>query len=344
MSNFILKINEILSNNEPVVLATIVSSQGATPRSTGAQMIVLMDGTAIDTIGGGLVEQKVIKKALKVFSSKQSTLAYYNLTGKDAASMDMICGGRLSVSIAFIDSTDENKLLFQKAVQLLNEETEFLLVTGYTNGGGSRALALERALLTADGIVAGHLAMEDALKGYLEKITPKTPMTVSFNDHHYFIEPFGTKETVYIFGGGHVSEQIAKLTDLIEMHTVVLDDREEYANKRRFQTADVVVLDNFETAFDQLDIHNNSYIIIVTRGHIHDRTVLRQALKTTPKYIGMIGSRKKRDAIYESLIMEGIDPEDLKQVHSPIGLDINSETPQEIAVSIIAELIAVRRG
>lgn len=111
-----------------------------------------------------------------------------------------------------------------------------------------------------------------------------------------------------------------------------------------FPTAEVKVIDDFESVFTGLDIDEDSYIIIVTLGHLHDRTVLRQALKTNAAYIGMIGSKRKRDFIYKSLIMEEFTIDDLNRVYSPIGLSIRSETPQEIAVSIIAELISVKRG
>jgi xanthine dehydrogenase accessory factor len=344
MSHLLSKISDIISKNQPMVLTTIVNSDGSTPRTAGSKMIVLPDGTIIDTIGGGLVEDKVIKKALKVFDSKQPTIAHYKLSGKDADSMDMICGGQLSISLEFIAPGEDNKTLFQKAAHLFDEKIAFLLITRYANGGGSRSLTLQRAILTDEGVVAGDLSISEALHNYLIKVAPKSPTALNFDDQQYFIEPFGTKETVYIFGGGHVSKQIAILTDIIEMQTVVLDDRKEFANKKHFQTADVTVLDNFETSFDGLEIDNNSYVIIVTRGHLHDKTVLREALKTDARYIGMIGSKRKRDFIYKSLIMEGFTIDDLNRVYSPIGLSIHSETPQEIAVSIVAELISVRRG
>ncbi len=125
----------------------------------------------------------------------------------------------------------------------------------------------------------------------------------------------------------------------------MLDDREEFANRERFKEADEIKpLVFFENSFEDLDINQDSYIVIVTRGHVHDRTVLEQALRTNAGYIGMIGSKRKRNAIYKALLNQGLGPGDTDRVHSPIGLEIGAETPQEIAVSIIAELIAVRAG
>jgi xanthine dehydrogenase accessory factor len=136
---------------------------------------------------------------------------------------------------------------------------------------------------------------------------------------------------------------VAALTRRVGLHTVVLDDRAEYANQERFPGADdIIVLASFENAFQDIEIGADSYLVIVTRGHSHDRTVLAQALGSRAGYIGMMGSRRKRDTIYESLIREGFQREDLQRVRCPIGLEIGAESPEEIAVSIVAELILVR--
>jgi len=125
--------------------------------------------------------------------------------------------------------------------------------------------------------------------------------------------------------------------------TVVLDDRSEYANKERFPLADSVhVISSFEECLDDFDINCDSYIVIVTRGHLHDKVALAGALRTDAGYIGMIGSRAKRDAVYAALLAEGFEPEDLSRVHCPIGLAIGGELPGEIAVSIVAEMVRVR--
>jgi len=130
---------------------------------------------------------------------------------------------------------------------------------------------------------------------------------------------------------------------MVEFRTVVLDDRAEFANRKRFaETDEVIVLENFDNAFGGVVIDPDAYIVIVTRGHSHDKTVLAQALKTDAGYIGMIGSRTKRDTIYRALKQEGFTQTDIDRVHSPIGMDIGAETPEEIAISIVAELVRVR--
>ena len=156
------------------------------------------------------------------------------------------------------------------------------------------------------------------------------------------LEPVFSEPTVYMFGGGHISEQLAPLAKKVHFKVVVVDDREMFANRERFPEADEVIVSEFEKCFDQLNIDDSSYIIIVTRGHLYDGFVLEQALRTNARYIGMIGSKKKIKTLYEILVKKGVSKETLNRVHAPIGLDINSETPEEIAVSIVAQLIKTR--
>jgi xanthine dehydrogenase accessory factor len=161
----------------------------------------------------------------------------------------------------------------------------------------------------------------------------------------FFIDPIFIPGTVFLFGAGHVSQQVAEVATLVKLRTVVLDDREEFANPKRFPKADqIIMLFSFDQAFANLEIDSDSYVVIVTRGHLHDKTVLEQALRTKAGYIGMIGSKRKRDMLYQTLLNEGYTQEDIDRVYCPIGLNIGGETPEEIAVSIVAELIKVRSG
>ncbi len=158
------------------------------------------------------------------------------------------------------------------------------------------------------------------------------------------LEPVASEPTVFIFGCGHISTCLAPLVKIVGFKVVVVDDRPDFANRERFPEADEVVVDAFEGLLEKLRIDENSYLILVTRGHLYDRLLLEQALQTQARYIGMIGSRRKIRMLYESLVEKGISKTLLGGVHAPIGLEIGAETPEEIAVSILAELIQVRAG
>ncbi|MBQ6496315.1 MAG: XdhC family protein [Firmicutes bacterium] len=158
-----------------------------------------------------------------------------------------------------------------------------------------------------------------------------------------FIEEFKLKSNAYIFGGGHVAYALEPLLRHVDFTTTVIDDREEYANPERYPNAErTIVCDTFDHCFDELELDDDSYIVIVTRGHRGDLQVLRQALQQPNAYIGMIGSKRKNRLLYDTLMEEGVTQEQLDYVHAPIGLKIKSETPEEIGISIVAEMIEVR--
>jgi xanthine dehydrogenase accessory factor len=161
----------------------------------------------------------------------------------------------------------------------------------------------------------------------------------------FFIDPIHLPERVYIFGGGHIGFHVASLAKKVGFDYVVIDDRAEYASAERFPDALNLVVDDPGTVAKKLKVTNNTFIIIVTRGHKDDYNVLRSVIEKAARYIGMIGSKTKRSQIFDKLrTMDGISDYLLKKIHSPIGIDIGAETPEEIALSIVAELIKVRRN
>ncbi len=157
-----------------------------------------------------------------------------------------------------------------------------------------------------------------------------------------FIEPIGCP-VVYVFGAGHIGKSVIHLAAMAGLNTVIVDDRERFANQENFPEASRIVVSNFQRAFEELEFSPNSYIVIVTRGHKSDLLVLSEAVKTSASYIGLIGSKAKISRIYRQLVRDGASPESLKRVRAPIGLDIGARLPEEIAVSIVAQLIAHRR-
>jgi xanthine dehydrogenase accessory factor len=166
---------------------------------------------------------------------------------------------------------------------------------------------------------------------------------VSVGKTNCFIEIVGRRPEVIIFGAGHLSFYIAKFAKLVNFAVKVCDDREEFANKERFPDANEVIVENFENIFERVKVDENSYLVIVTRGHKYDEAVLEKALKTSAKYIGMIGSRRKVITILQRLREKGLSKETLNRICSPMGISIGAVTPEEIALSTVSELVKIRR-
>lgn len=341
----IQKICRLLEAGRPFVLATIISQSGSTPRTAGARMIIRADGTIDGTIGGGPVEGAVMAAAPDILCSGRFEIRSFDLDRSGASGeMDMICGGRLDVLMERISPEPEVNRIFQTLEEARRGGRKYLLAANLPEAGDSRK-GIVRAVMFEDGtIVAGNGFPQSVLPALLEKTRKeRSPVMVVYEEHRYLAEPAFIPGTVYLFGAGHVSREVCRLTRRVGFRTVVLDDRAAFANAERFPRADAVqVIDDFNEALEGMPVDHDSYLVILTRGHSHDRTVLRQALGTNAGYIGMIGSRKKRDAIYASLRDEGFGDRDFARVHCPIGIAINAETPEEIAVSIVAELITAR--
>jgi xanthine dehydrogenase accessory factor len=159
-----------------------------------------------------------------------------------------------------------------------------------------------------------------------------------------FIEPILAIPTAYLFGAGHISTFVSPIASLAGFNTVIIDDRPQYANPERFPEASEIFATGFEETFQKIVPNEFSYLVIVTRGHREDQNVLRWAVQTNARYIGMIGSRQKKGTLFQNLIEEGIAEAALARVNTPVGLEINAMLPGEIAVSIVAQMIAVRRG
>lgn len=204
-----------------------------------------------------------------------------------------------------------------------------------------RNISYSPQLMSYSAVAKTALAKE--IVAQLDKKNCRAPFLLQTEKSEIFVEPLVSPGVVYVVGAGHVGYATAQLARFTGFDVVVIDDRDEFANSDRFKDVqEVKVIESFVDFFG--DLSGDDYVVIVTRGHLHDREVLAQALKTKAGYIGMIGSTQKRNFIYQSLIKGGADEGDLNRINSPIGLDIGADTPNEIALSIVAELVKARAG
>lgn len=244
-----------LYTGESVALATIIRSHGSTPRSVGTKMLVFRDGSAMGSIGGGAMEDQIVKEAKLAIEKGQPRLVHFKLKEVDAGHLG-VCGGENDI---FVD-----------------------IITG--------------------------------------------------------------KKQLIIVGAGHLGKELAKLGAFLGMDVVVFDDRSEYANKERFPSANDIILGDMAKELVRYRFTPWSHVVICTRGHELDGEALAAVIESPVRYIGMIGSQAKKQKIYAELVERGVDPELFNRVRSPIGLDIGAETPEEIAVSIVAEIISTGHG
>jgi len=335
---------ELLARGEEAVLATIISHQGSTPRTAGTQMVVSRDGTGHSSIGGGTLEARVLEVARELISGRCSRIISFDLSYEGVVAAEMICGGRVEVLLDRIIPTTEAVAVFNRWRQAQTNREDCLFVTVIV-GAESDIERIDHCLIPADGTVDGCFPLSSSALHEVatQGRAPRSILVAKLENSTVVIEPARKAKTLHLFGAGHVARPTAQMASLVGFRVEVMDDRDEFANAGRFPDADVIrVLPDFNRVVSEVAVDGDSFVVIVTRGHEHDKTVLAQILKTEACYVGMIGSCRKRDAIYRALLTEGFTHEDLQRVHCPIGLDIGAETPEEIAVSIVAELIRHR--
>lgn len=354
MKEIYRKLIESLEERSPSILATIIVQKGSVPRGRGTQFLIKEDRSFVGTIGGGRLEAQVLEQAKDVFETHSPTRLNFVLKGTDVEKSEMLCGGDAEVFLEYIAPENEVYLpMFRRVLEIKERGERALLATAVDPGrwgdGTVPKVLVEKSGQT-HGSLAGEDGVEEALREKVEEVLRKGQGEILVfkdregKDLEVFVEPIVSEPRLFIFGGGHVSEQIVPFAARVGFEVFVVDDREEFARRERFPEAAQVLEYPFDGVMERMPVDASSYIVIVTRGHMHDRTVLEQALRTPAKYIGMIGSRRKRNLLYKKLLEEGFTQEDLKRVHAPIGLEIGAETPEEIAVSIVAELIKVRAG
>ena len=341
MRKILEQLERVLRTGQTAAYTALVETRGSTPQKAGAAMLVFPDGSQAGTLGGGCVEAEVKRRALRLIDQGGPELLTFQLDDNYGWDDGLICGGRMKMLVDPL-RPGEDVSYFEKLNGLLSSGaacTEAVVIDPEKAGGGH---ACDRFLLNAQGqLVASRAqaAMPDSVVGYLRPVQQRPRAYVEQGISYL---PFLGRCRLLIVGAGHVGQKVALLAAEVDFDVWVVDDREEYASSLRFPTASRLLVGSVDTALSGLEIDVNTYCLIVTRGHNHDEEALYHLAETQATYVGMIGSRRKIKLIFDDLLAEGISRQALSRVKAPLGFDIGSQTVPEIAVSIVAELIAHR--
>ena len=345
-----------LETEERVMLATIISTSGSTPASSLAKMLVKNNGTKfIGTIGGGWMENEVQTEAKRLLPLGKAKILTFHLK-EDELIQGLICGGNLDVLIEPV--IREHLPLFQQAVTLCENGQDCFFATFVQTDGTMKD---KRIFVTTEETNQWIDTLLAEWKIDIRNSANPTSNSDTKQFHHsiqrqneirrirlpigeIIIEPVLCTPDLFMFGGGHIGKSLCNFAAECGFRVVVIDDREQYSNTARFPKAVQILTMDFQSAFNHISPKSSSYIVIATREHRYDEEILGRALQSSAAYIGMIGSRRKVESIYERLLTNGVPLEQLKRVYAPIGLEIDAVTPEEIAVSIAAQLIRRRRG
>ncbi|MFQ5796210.1 MAG: XdhC family protein [Candidatus Bipolaricaulia bacterium] len=338
------QVNRLLEESgDPLALATVVAVSGSTPQKVGARMIVRPDKSTIGTVGGGSVETLTTQEALHTLESDRAQFKAYVLDRGGNTGHE--CGGAMDI---FIDVIHEPRPLFETVDDRVERGRTVGLVTIVSSD--PRILGASM-LVEHDGTITGSLGLgderlEDQIRA--DALDAGSPSIRSYRTSNGELKAFldvipGIPDLI-VAGGGHVGKPLIEIGQLMGFRTVLVDDRKEFANRDRFPTADEVICDRFDDAFARMELGESANVIVVTRNGTHDHQVLKEVLKSEAGYIGFVASSLKGRRAFERLAKEGFTELDWSRVSVPCGIDLGDTTPAEIAVSILAEIVNLRKG
>ena len=339
----------LLGDGQPCVLATVVRTRGSTPQKSGAMLLVREDGTGVGTLGGGCVEGDIWFAAKEILHNNTGPEFKDYYLNEDIAARDgLVCGGTMYF---YLEPFREGADFLEIGAEVLEayEGGDAVALATVVNVPEGATNLGAKLLLRLDGSVAGSLGssqLDEKATAVGEQVAQVGAVESFTTDEgtEVFVEGFTTPPTLVMVGGGHVGKATADLAHKLGYRVLLVDDRPEFANDERFPYAEQTLVTGYRSWADHLTVNVNSYVVVATRGHRYDDMALESALSTKARYIGLLGSRRKTLMIYQRLLQQGIPLERLRQVRAPIGLDIGGLTPEELAVSIMSEIIMVRRG
>ena len=340
MPELLAEVNAALDQGRPCVYCAVVDTRGSTPQKAGAAMLVFPDGRQIGTLGGGCVEAEVKQRALQALHGDgRAEVRTFHLDDIHGWDDGLICGGRMTILLDPLPAGTAGD--YYRWLHLLTQQgrgfTEAVVVSD-----AEGLCAGDRYLFDADGVLviqsrptAPRLAVEPA---------PLSTRPRPALRHGVAYLPTLPRVAVFLIGGGHVGQATARLAADVGFEIWVLDDRKQYVTPERFPSATRRMVGDIGPTLAELNpsLTPSVYALILTRGHGHDEEALFRLASSPCGYVGMIGSRRKIKLIFEDLIARGLSEETLARIHAPLGLEIGSQTVPEIAVSIVAELIAFR--
>ena len=350
MKNIYLQLAEYDTAVKGLVLATVVAASGSTPQNPGSSALFLNGRLIAGTVGGGIVENKISIYAARCVEARESALLRFNLDNDTDDPEEAVCGGMLSI---LVDSDPlRSRDVYLKMADSLQEARHGVLVTRVVPWNDSTVL-VSRCWATKecephvpgndDGRIAEevkHMLSAGSRSGYrqLEMVIPGEAERATV-----CLEPVFPPQRLIIAGAGHVGRAVSHQGRLIGFEVTVIDDRAEYANHINLPDADNIIVRDIGEAMRELEKGPDTYIVIVTRGHSHDAEALRPCIGSEAAYVGMMGSRIKVAKMHEEFIANGwATEEQWKRICTPVGIEIGSQTVEEIAVSIAAQLIVYR--
>jgi xanthine dehydrogenase accessory factor len=342
MRDIVKDVDQWFKEGEPVALATVIHTWGSAPRQVGAKMALTQSGKITGSVSGGCVESAVFEAGVQSLRSGQPQLLKFGVADETAWQVGLACGGRIEVFVQALDPTFfdlwKARLLSNQpfsVISLINGPGRFLGKTMLVSQDNVQ-LSLDQELDESCIEKSRHTLAEGRSQSF-ELAWQSEPVRV-------FIEVVKPTPTLIMVGGVHIAIALTALAKTLGFQTLVIDPRRAFGNSARFPSVDRLIQSWPEEAFSQVDISSSDAVVMLTHDPKIDDPALKRVLNSPACYIGALGSRSTHEKRKRRLLADGVTPAQLERLYAPIGLDIGAETPEEIALAIMAEIVAAQHN
>jgi xanthine dehydrogenase accessory factor len=329
MRELLPDLEDWLNKGDRVALATVISTWGSAPRRVGSTMAVNEHGAMVGSVSGGCVEGAVVQAAHEVMKSGKAQRLHFGVTDETAWDVGLACGGELDVFVQRV-----SQQIFSDLIPKIKSDEPVTIATVIKGDAlGSQLLLNEQGVVIAS---SDTFTLEATLQ-------PSQPETRKMGDREVFVNPVSSQPTLIMVGGVHIAVALAKIARIESFRTIIVDPRKAFGSTLRFTHADALIQEWPAAAFEQVSLTNSTALASLSHDPKIDDPALIDALNSDVFYIGALGSRKTQEKRRARLLRAGITEDQLKRLHAPIGLEIGAETPEEIALAIMAQVIAAYR-
>jgi xanthine dehydrogenase accessory factor len=344
MHDILSDVTQWIYQNEPVVLATVVQTWGSSPRGVGAKMAFTSSGEIAGSVSGGCVEGAVYESGLQTLKTQQSQLLHFGVADETAFEVGLACGGKIDVFVRPLKPdffhTLHTEIVAQQAVAIVSVLEGPLDLTG------------KEVLFTEAGEVAGTLgggldegAAQFAFRALQEEQSQTFTLQTATGDLLLlFTDVILPPPTLVMVGGVHITIALSAIAQALGYRTIVVDPRRLFGSQARFPHVDQLIQEWPQDAFSKIILTRSTCVAMLTHDPKIDDPALKIVLDSPVFYIGALGSRKTQENRRQRLLADGLSPAQLDRIHGPVGIDLGAKTPEEIALSVMAEIISVRRG
>lgn len=334
MLEILSQVNEWLGQSKPVALATVIETWGSAPRRVASKMAVTEDLAMVGSVSGGCVETAVVEEALGSLKRNQAIILHYGVSDDDAWEVGLACGGKISILVEPLDMH-----WWQLATQAVERDETLITVTIIEGDLAGAKIALNAA---SEVVYSKHQFSPEQLQKIIDSPIPTKSGKATLGGYAVMVDVIMPRPHLVMIGGVHIAMALQHYAKMLGFKVTLIDPRDVFASDQRFPDVDCIFRAYPDKVLAQLNMTTNTYITVLTHDPKIDDPALKAALASKPAYIGVLSSKRTHEKRMARLIEAGIPENDIARLSTPIGLAIGAETPEEIALSVMAEIVAVK--